>query len=129
MVVDVDKMVKQKCNLHFDGPPYVPPPGQCILYYFNLRIVAETHYQLGVALGFNSQFEKAMKSLITAIKIIEERIKNIKEGVKKGLIRRKDVIKEFNELEALIPEIYEKIADTKSMQEAVHQKLKRVMKD
>jgi len=83
------------------------------------RIVAETHYQLGVALGFNSQFEKAMESLITAIKIIEERIKNIKEGVKKGLIRRKDVIKEFNELEALIPEIYEKIADTKSMQEAV----------
>ena len=24
MVVDVDRMVNN-CNLHFDGPPYVPP--------------------------------------------------------------------------------------------------------
>merc|ERR1712202_47618 len=43
------------------------------------RVVAETHYQLGVALGFNSEFEEAVESLNSAIKIIKERINKIKK--------------------------------------------------
>merc|ERR1712202_12070 len=46
------------------------------------RVVAETHYQLGVALGFNSEFEEAVESLNSAIKIIKERINKIKKGIK-----------------------------------------------
>merc|ERR1712096_601780 len=46
------------------------------------RVVAETHYQLGVALGFNSEFEEAVGSLNSAIKIIKERINKIKKGIK-----------------------------------------------
>merc|ERR1712096_469808 len=89
------------------------------------RIVAETHYHLGVALGFNSQFEEAVDSLSSAIKIIKERIKYIKEGVKSPKKSpTKDEKKEVTEPEALIPEIEEKIADTKDMKKEAEAKTK-----
>merc|ERR1719318_276725 len=75
------------------------------------RIIAETHYQLGVAQGFNSQYDEAVESLNSAIKIIKEKTKNMKEEHKAPT----DDQKEIAELEALIPEIEEKIADTKDM--------------
>merc|ERR1719481_977374 len=75
------------------------------------RIVAETHYQLGVAQGYNNQFDDAVSSLNTAIKILKERIKNLKESSVPD-----DVQKEIAELETLIPEIEEKIDDTKNME-------------
>merc|ERR1712042_235576 len=67
------------------------------------RLVAETHYQLGVAQGFNSQFDVAVESLNSAIMIIKDRVKNLK---------------------ALIPEIEEKIADTKDMKKEAESKPK-----
>merc|ERR1712202_30949 len=88
------------------------------------RIVAETHYQLGVAQGFNSQFEEAEESLNCAIKIIKERIKNIKEAVKSP---SKEEKKEIAELVALVPEIEEKIADTKDMKKEAKAKISEVI--
>merc|ERR1712170_10545 len=76
------------------------------------RIVAETHYQLGVAQGYDNQLEDAVSSLSTAIKILKERIKNLKESSSVS----DDVQKEIAELETLIPEIEEKIDDTKNME-------------
>jgi len=76
------------------------------------RIVAETRYQLGVAQGYNNQFDDAVGSLNTAVEIIKERIKNLKEASSPS----DDVKKEITELEALIPEIEEKIKDTKDME-------------
>ena len=76
------------------------------------RIVAETHYQLGVAQGYNNQFEDAVSSLNTAIKILKERIKTLKESSSVS----DDVQKEIAELQTLIPEIEEKIDDTKNME-------------
>merc|ERR1712142_1385728 len=76
------------------------------------RIVAETHYQLGVAHGYNNQFEDAVSSLNTAIKILKERVKNLKESSSVS----DDVQKEIAELETLIPEIEQKIDDTKNME-------------
>merc|ERR1712233_55346 len=75
------------------------------------RLVAETHYQLGVAQGFNSQFDVAVESLNSAIMIIKDRVKNLKALEKASDEERKEI----EELEALIPEIEEKIADTKDM--------------
>merc|ERR1712025_960704 len=43
------------------------------------RIIAETHYQLGVAQGFNAQHDEAVESLKSAITIIQERIKNMEK--------------------------------------------------
>merc|ERR1712236_185527 len=48
----------------------------------------------------------------TAVEIIKERIKNLKEDSSPS----DDVKKEITELEALIPEIEEKIKDTKDME-------------
>merc|ERR1711862_635123 len=59
------------------------------------RLVAETHYQLGVAQGFNSQFDVAVESLNSAIKIIKDRVKNLK-----ALEKASEERKEIEELES-----------------------------
>jgi len=86
------------------------------------RLVAETHYQLGVAQGFNSQYDAAVESLNSAIQIIKERVKNIhvlvksSEGKKETSELEASIYKkEIEELEELIPEIEEKITDTKDL--------------
>merc|ERR1712055_556490 len=85
------------------------------------RITAETHYQLGVAQGFNGQYNEAVESLNAAIKIIKEKTKNMKEVSKSTSDEEK---KEIAELEALVPEIEEKIADTKDMKKEAESKPK-----
>merc|ERR1719369_1409924 len=92
------------------------------------RFIAETHYQLGVALGFNAQFDEAVNALSDAIAVLEKRINYLKEG--KASIeetKAKDAFytaeKEVKEIEGIIPEIKEKIADTKDMQEETIKKI------
>merc|ERR1711997_1086315 len=89
------------------------------------RSVAETHYQLGVALGFNTQFDEAVNALNDAISVLEKRVTNLKEEKESRDPSTKDApaidddtrLKEIAELEGLIPEIREKIADMKDMQQ------------
>merc|ERR1711942_310042 len=85
------------------------------------RLVAETHYQLGVAQGFNSQYDEAVESLNSAIQIIKERVKNIK-----GLKSSSGDKKEVGELEVSIyeKEIEELITDTKDMKKEAETKQK-----
>eukprot|EP00088_Acartia_fossae_P027972 TRINITY_DN2873_c0_g1_i1.p1 TRINITY_DN2873_c0_g1~~TRINITY_DN2873_c0_g1_i1.p1 ORF type:complete len:491 (-),score=242.71 TRINITY_DN2873_c0_g1_i1:105-1529(-) len=80
------------------------------------RIVAETHYQLGVAQGFNAQHDEAVESLKSAITILQERIKNLEKT------ETEETKKEVTELKALIPEIEEKINDTKDMKKEAESK-------
>merc|ERR1712000_696329 len=84
------------------------------------RLVAETQYQLGVAQGFNKQYDEAVKSLNSAIEILKERVKNIKKEEKSS----EEEKKEAEELEALIPEIEGKIADTEDMKKESEAKQK-----
>ena len=42
------------------------------------RCIAETHYQLGVAQGFNLQFDDAVVSLEGAISVLQIRIDKLK---------------------------------------------------
>ena len=42
------------------------------------RLIAETHYQLGVAQGFNIEFDNAVDSLNGAIHVLQKRIDNLK---------------------------------------------------
>merc|ERR1719436_399652 len=92
------------------------------------RCIAETHYQLGVALGFNAQFDEAVNALSDAIAVLEKRIGFLKEG-KASLepTKAKDAFytadKEVKEIEGIIPEIKEKIADTKDMQQETIKKI------
>ncbi len=92
------------------------------------RCIAETHYQIGVALGFNLDFDKAVGSLEDAIVVLEKRIQNLKDKKEsKDPEKKEDAFytreKEIEEIQGLIPEIREKIADTRDMQEETHKKL------
>jgi len=80
------------------------------------RIIAETHYQLGVAQGFHAQHDEAVESLKSAINIIQERIKNMEK------VETEEAKKEVTELKALIPEIEEKIKDTQDMKKEAETK-------
>ena len=42
------------------------------------RCIAETHYQLGVAQGFNLEFDEAVKSLEGAIHVLQGRVEKLK---------------------------------------------------
>merc|ERR1712113_1107764 len=80
------------------------------------RIIAETHYQLGVAQGFHAQHDEAVESLKSAITVIQERIKNMEK------LETDEAKKEVAELKALVPEIEEKINDTKDIKKKAEAK-------
>lgn len=92
------------------------------------RSIAETHYQMGVALGYNLEFDKAVESLNDAIAVLHKRIENLKNKTEsEDPLSKKDAFytreKEIAEIESLIPEIKEKITDTKDMQQETVRKL------
>ncbi|TRY70866.1 hypothetical protein TCAL_11416 [Tigriopus californicus] len=92
------------------------------------RSIAETHYQMGVALGYNLEFDKAVESLKDAIAVLLKRIDNLKNKTEsEDPLSKKDAFytreKEITEIESLIPEIKEKITDTKDMQQETVRKL------
>merc|ERR1711936_976824 len=89
------------------------------------RLRAEIHYHLGLAQAFHQQFDESIESHKAAIAILKERNKNLKVMETSSTSPRKlaETNKEIAELEALIPEIEEKIVDTKDMKkEASKQK-------
>ena len=60
------------------------------------RCIAETHYQIGVAQGFNLQFDEAMLSLDGAIQVLQLRIdllKSKKESIGKNYFQLHGVLK------------------------------------
>ena len=60
------------------------------------RCIAETHYQIGVAQGFNLQFDEAMLSLDGAIQVLQLRIdllKSKKESIGKTHFKLQGVLK------------------------------------
>merc|ERR1712168_1750065 len=81
------------------------------------RLRAEIHYHLGLAQAFHQQFDESVESHKAAIAILKERTKNLKVMETSSTSPRKlaETNKEIAELEALIPEIEEKIVDTKDM--------------
>merc|ERR1719446_40360 len=80
------------------------------------RCVAETHYQLGVALGYHAEFDEAVTSLKSAISIIQDRITTKEKD------ESEEAKKEVTELKALVPEIEEKIKDTEDMKKEAENK-------
>eukprot|EP00088_Acartia_fossae_P038566 TRINITY_DN3_c0_g2_i1.p1 TRINITY_DN3_c0_g2~~TRINITY_DN3_c0_g2_i1.p1 ORF type:complete len:485 (+),score=228.94 TRINITY_DN3_c0_g2_i1:47-1501(+) len=90
------------------------------LHSADSRRIAETHYQLGVALGHFNKFDEAIKSLEDAISCLKLRMENLKnkcESVDESKVNDAFYSREteITELESLIPEIEEKIQDTKDM--------------
>merc|ERR1719288_716251 len=87
------------------------------------RCIAETHYQLGVALGFNAQFDEAVNALSDAIGVLEKRISLLKESKEsEDPSKKKDAFytrdREIEEIQGIIPEIREKIGDKRLLEDA-----------
>ena len=95
------------------------------------RNIAVTYYQLGIALGFNMKYEDAIEKLEMAIGVLKKRIDNLINKTESVDESKKDDAfytreKEIKEIEALIPEIKEKITDTIEMKEESMRKIAEV---
>jgi len=86
------------------------------LFKSDSRNLAETYYKLAIALSTNNQIEEAIENFNTSLSILNNRIAKLKENED----QEKDEIKD---IEGLIPEIEEKIADMKSYKEETVNKL------
>merc|ERR1712107_965697 len=71
------------------------------------RCIAETHYQLGIAQGFDMKWEEAVVSLEAAIKVLETRVANLKsstespgESKKEDAAYTREKITDTNEMKA-----------------------------
>uniref|UniRef100_A0A8C2YLG3 Nuclear autoantigenic sperm protein n=1 Tax=Chinchilla lanigera TaxID=34839 RepID=A0A8C2YLG3_CHILA len=80
------------------------------------RLLAETHYQLGLAYGYNSQYDEAVAQFSKSIEVIEKRMAVLKEQMKEAEGSPTEYEKEIEELKELLPEIREKIEDAKESQ-------------
>ncbi|KAG1702041.1 Nuclear autoantigenic sperm protein [Nymphon striatum] len=81
------------------------------------RLIAETHFQLGVAFSFNSEFDKGRSSYEEATKVIKQRISNLENKLKDITDQdQKETLQlEITDLKELIPEINSKVEDTEDM--------------
>jgi len=73
------------------------------------RLIAETHYHLGVALCYHSKFDEAVKSLNDAKDVLAAHLAHLKTDTFNARVG------EIDELEQLLPEIEEKVKDTIEM--------------
>ncbi|XP_036895380.1 nuclear autoantigenic sperm protein isoform X2 [Sturnira hondurensis] len=80
------------------------------------RLLAETHYQLGLAYGYNSQYDEAVAQFSKSIEVIEKRMAVLSEQMKEAEGSPTENEKEIEELKELLPEIREKIEDAKESQ-------------
>lgn len=93
------------------------------------RSVAETYYQLGVAYTFTTEFQEAVKSFESAAEVIKLRLENLKNpGEKKPSMEEPKnmfhtIEGEIEELESLLPDIRDKIADTIDLEKEAARKL------
>ena len=79
------------------------------------RLIAETHYQLGVAQAHCTEYAKAEKSLEAAVAVLNTRTSNLKK-----MGSSDDITKELAELTLLCTEIKERSADHKEMQKGTY---------
>ncbi|KAI4560946.1 hypothetical protein MJG53_017575 [Ovis ammon polii x Ovis aries] len=80
------------------------------------RLLAETHYQLGLAYGYNSQYDEAVAQFSRSVEVIEKRMAVLNEQMKEAEGSPSEYEKEIEELKELLPEIREKIGDAKESQ-------------
>ncbi|KAH9523662.1 hypothetical protein Btru_040622 [Bulinus truncatus] len=102
------------------------------------RLIAETHYQLGLAYGLGKEFKLSIEQYQLAISVIESKIASLKKLTteqdvdtenKENLETNQELKKyldEIKELQDLIPEMRNKIEDTQ-IEENDLQKLKAIV--
>ncbi|XP_072199087.1 nuclear autoantigenic sperm protein [Excalfactoria chinensis] len=82
------------------------------------RLLAESHYQLALAYHYNSQFDEAVLQFGKSVEVIDKRMAMLTERIKKAESGSPEDEKEIEELKGLLPEIKEKIEDSKESQKS-----------
>ncbi|XP_010158552.1 PREDICTED: nuclear autoantigenic sperm protein [Eurypyga helias] len=82
------------------------------------RLLAESHYQLALAYHYNSQFDEAVLQFGKSMEVIDKRMAMLTERMKKAEGGSPEDEKEIEELKGLLPEIKEKIEDSKESQKS-----------
>ncbi|XP_059677605.1 nuclear autoantigenic sperm protein isoform X2 [Gavia stellata] len=82
------------------------------------RLLAESHYQLALAYHYNSQFDEAVLQFGKSVEVIDKRMAMLTERIKKTENGSPEDEKEIEELKGLLPEIKEKIEDSKESQKS-----------
>ncbi|XP_041127341.1 histone-binding protein N1/N2-like isoform X2 [Polyodon spathula] len=82
------------------------------------RLLAETHYQLGLVFGYINQYSKAIEHFNHSVEVIESRLAMLKEVIDKAKSDESvlEDKKEMEEIKLLLPDIREKIEDAKEGQ-------------
>merc|ERR1712098_949384 len=78
------------------------------------RSIAETHYQLGIALVYSDKFDDAESSMQNAVEVLSTRLENLKK---------------MESSEFLDKEIREKVSDFKDMKTSAPKKLKEAFSE
>ncbi|XP_074401983.1 nuclear autoantigenic sperm protein isoform X2 [Zonotrichia albicollis] len=82
------------------------------------RLLAESHYQLALAYHYNSDFDEAVLQFGKSMEVIDKRLAILTERIKKADTGSPEDEKEIEELKGLLPEIKEKIEDSKESQKS-----------
>ncbi|KAM4896200.1 nuclear autoantigenic sperm protein [Sylvia borin] len=82
------------------------------------RLLAESHYQLALAYHYNSDFDQAVLQFGKSMEVIDKRLAILTERIKKADTGSPEDEKEIEELKGLLPEIKEKIEDSKESQKS-----------
>ncbi|XP_030062080.1 nuclear autoantigenic sperm protein isoform X2 [Microcaecilia unicolor] len=82
------------------------------------RLLAETHYQLGLAYHYNNQNKEAVLQFTESVGVIEKRMAMLTEQLDNPEGDSAPHKKEMEELKELLPEIQEKIEDAKDAQKS-----------
>ncbi|KAM9324630.1 nuclear autoantigenic sperm protein [Gastrophryne carolinensis] len=81
------------------------------------RLLAETCYQLGLAYHYCSKHEEAISQFTKSIEVIEQRMAMLTDQIEKAAGESTEELqKEMDELKGLLPDIKEKIEDSKEAQ-------------
>ncbi|XP_073447602.1 nuclear autoantigenic sperm protein [Aquarana catesbeiana] len=95
------------------------------------RLLAETHYQLGLAYQYSTKHESAISHFSQSTEAIEKRVALLTEQLEKAAGESTEELnKEMEELKGLLPDIKEKIEDSKEAQktaEATEKALKETL--
>ncbi|XP_050402385.1 histone-binding protein N1/N2 isoform X5 [Patella vulgata] len=103
------------------------------------RLIAESHYQLGLAYGFNQQYDESIDHYRAAIKVIENKIGKLEQSVEdESIVQEKEtggfedpvqqIKKEIEDLKEILPDIRSKIEDMVEDKKSLEQ-LKDITKE
>jgi len=94
------------------------------------RLIAETHYQIGIACVFSRKYHVALENLRKAVCVINAKLSELHRGIEeeKDPSVVSNIQKEIRDLKEILPDIMTKIEDTEEEMKS-QDKVKEIVKD